>query len=199
MTKVFFFLIVIVFSISCKTFYAVSGNYEFKNGSINAILSLDSLNKSFEYNSTGEMIHVYSSGKWWIIQDTLFVKSYESITSKNGKVIENIIGKNNYIDINTFSMSGDTLVDVPVIINERDTFFTNKSGNIKFYGMVTSLFLTPYLNYEFFYTPRNSKSNYFNIYLDPIDNTNKYFQAKRFQIKGNKLIDNGIMYVKMKK
>lgn len=184
------------FITSCKSSHSLIGSYKCRDSRITSTLVLDSQNR-FTYNSNLELIHVYSEGKWWSFKDTLFIKSNEEITKENGKVTEEI--KNNVTGLtvlNIFNMAGANLANVPVIINEHDTIVSSKNGFIKYYKPFNSLLIRLNNNYDFFYTKKNINSNTLNIYVDPLNSSNKYFILKNFLIRGRKLINNSSVFIK---
>ena len=89
----------ILFSFSCKVSNSVIGTYKYRNGWVSSILTLTSVNK-FKYRYDIEMLSDYSEGKWWVVKDTVFLRSDEGITKENGRVTEEVKGFSGYTVLN---------------------------------------------------------------------------------------------------
>lgn len=181
----FLFTILIV---SCKSSHSILGQYKSRSTISTTILTLDSA-KKFTYNSYAEMIHIFSEGVWWNLKDTLYLKSSDDLTIKNGSVTETYVDTIPGLTIfKFFDKGGDKLENVEIVINGNDTVVSNKDGLIKYDKPVNFIFLRLYSNYDFFYRKKSDKSNLLDFYVQPIDNVNKYFTLEKFQVKGKKLI-----------
>jgi hypothetical protein len=185
----------ILFTLSCKAPNAIVGTYKYRNGWASSILTLDSANK-FKYHYDIEMVSDYSEGKWWVVNDTVFLRSDEKITQENGRVTEEVKDFTGYTVLNFFSFSGIRLQNVPVVINDTDTLLCNKEGVIKFDKPIKTVFVKVYYRYDFFYTKKSDSSNNLNIYIDPFNSSNKYFVLEKYIIKRRKLTHDKLQYIK---
>ena len=185
----------ILFVLSCKAPKSIVGTYKYRNGWASSILTLDSANK-FKYRYNIEMLDIYYEGKWWVVNDTVFLRSDEKITQENGKVTEEVKDFSGYTVLNIFNFSGTRLQNVPMVINDTDTVFCNKQGVIKFNKPIKTVFVKVDYRYDFFYTKKIDSSNNLNIYIDPLNSSNKYFVLEKYIIKRRKLTHNKMQYIK---
>lgn len=189
------FLLYWLIMLGCKPSKGIIGQYKYKDGTEVKLLDIDS-SKKFKYYHTLGLMSIYSEGEWWVMKDSLVLKSNPEITSVNGKVIES----RDSSDVYKLQVSDEyakvKVQNLLVVINDKDSLYTNKEGQIKYSKPISTIFINYQERYDFFYDVQNKNSNSLDVYLIALNTSVKYFLLEKFLIRRAKLIRGTDVFLK---
>lgn len=166
----------------------MQGTYIGGTKSIDQTIQLVFKNNRFYYMYDEGLLRHVSFGKWSRNKNIIHLNSDDSLTAKNGKVIEEYRMGNTF-NIIQLSNPGGQISNIPFQINYKETLYTDSDGVIKTYFSIDTFFTNFYADYQFFYQKKNNLTNYFLVTLFPSDNSQIHFVNKKYVHKGNMLLD----------
>lgn len=188
-TKLTLFLFVLI--LGCKANIPSTKDSEYISRLANSTIRLNLFsNGMFYYRSSGDLINLYSFGKWKKVENNLVLQSDEIYKNTITFVNECTSSDSKTIRIKISDINDLPIESAIIIINNKKelSYSTNENGLVEIPNMNLEKINVLFLNNKYEYSCLNKEINVFDLKIKLEDSNTYYLDNETWIIKNNKII-----------